>query len=52
MKHGIGVEKFSEKNEEYFGEYQGGKFDGIGIYRYKDGTYYKGRWKMGMPEKS
>lgn len=41
MKHGKGKEKYSN-GDEYEGDYVNGKPDGVGEYRWNDGSVYKG----------
>lgn len=38
-------------NGDYYdGEWNRGKFHGIGVYKWKDGKMYEGEWKDGIPE--
>lgn len=38
-------------NGDYYdGEWNRGKFHGIGVYQWKDGRMYEGEWKDGIPE--
>ena len=48
LKHGSGEEHFSN-GDVYRGEYQNGRFDGIGYYEWKaEGAIYEGNFKNGL----
>lgn len=47
LKHGQGEERFIDR-DSYKGEYQNGRFDGFGTYKWSNGAVYEGSFKNGF----
>jgi hypothetical protein len=47
--NGQGRQVFPRENESYEGNLLNGKYEGTGIYRYQNGTWYEGEWHDSIP---
>ena len=47
---GVGVECWLSDNHLYFGEFDGGKKNGVGLYFWDDGSKYEGEFTNGSIE--
>lgn len=49
VPHGTGVLSTVDGDMVYMGQFSNGRFHGVGVYIYEDGSVYKGLWKDGLP---
>ena len=48
--HGKGWQRWLNDGSEYFGDYQIGKREGYGVFKYPNGDTYEGEWLDNKPD--